>query len=63
MNPGMPAMVDPRNIPGAQTGAVQEQPRVSSKQQGKTHGETVSLHIELAAYFRRPNRTPAPAAQ
>ena len=63
MNPGMPGMVDPRNIPGAQTGAVQEQPRVSSKQQGKTHGETVSLHIELAAYFRRPNRTPAPAAQ
>ena len=23
--------------------------------QGKTHGETVSLRIELAAYFRRPN--------
>jgi hypothetical protein len=22
---------------------------------GKTHGETVSLHLEMAAYFRRPN--------
>jgi hypothetical protein len=25
---------------------------------GKTHGETVSLKIEMAAYFRRPNYTP-----
>ena len=63
MNPGTPGMVDPRSIPGAQPGSVQEQPRVSAKQQGKTHGETVSLHIELAAYFRRPNKAPAPAAQ
>jgi Tfp pilus assembly protein PilO len=23
--------------------------------QGKTHGEVVSLHLEMAAYFRRPN--------
>lgn len=27
--------------------------------QGKTHGEIVSLRIELAAYFRRPNFAPA----
>ena len=25
---------------------------------GKTHGETVSLHLEMAAYFRRPNFVP-----
>jgi hypothetical protein len=25
---------------------------------GKMHGETVALHIEMAAYFRRPNFTP-----
>ncbi|MEO6654540.1 MAG: hypothetical protein ABIO36_00505 [Pyrinomonadaceae bacterium] len=30
---------------------------------GKMHGETVSLHIELAAYFRRPNFVPAPSIQ
>lgn len=27
-------------------------------QKGKTHGETVSLHLEMAAYFRRPNFEP-----
>lgn len=33
---------------------------------GKTHGATVRLRLEMAAYFRRPNGTPAgtaPAAQ
>ncbi|MEO6051718.1 MAG: hypothetical protein ABIP78_10360 [Pyrinomonadaceae bacterium] len=30
---------------------------------GKMHGETVSLHIELAAYFRRPNFVPASSGQ
>lgn len=34
-------------------------PRV--RPQGKKHGETVSLHIELAAYFRRPNFAPVSA--
>jgi Tfp pilus assembly protein PilO len=29
---------------------------------GKTHGETVSLRIELAAYFRRPNSVPVDPA-
>jgi uncharacterized membrane protein len=32
---------------------------VRPRQQGKTHGEIVSLRIELAAYFRRPNFVPA----
>ena len=50
----IPGMVDPRSIPGfVQPVAPQGQSRASAKQQGKTHGETVSLHIELAAYFRR----------
>lgn len=29
-----------------------------ARQKGKMHGEYVSLHIELAAYFRRPDFTP-----
>jgi hypothetical protein len=37
-----PAPVDPGQMPG-------------DRQKGKTHGETVSLRIEMAAYFRRPN--------
>ncbi len=39
------------------------QPPVKPNSQGKMHGETVSLHIELAAYFRRPGFVPAPAQQ
>lgn len=31
--------------------------------QGKTHGETVTLRIEMAAYFRRPNFIETPAVQ
>ena len=48
--------VDPRGFPAAAPPvSPQNQSRTTSaKQQGKTHGETVSLHIELAAYFRRP---------
>lgn len=47
------------NASGAQN-PTQVRPRV----QGKTHGETVSLHIEMAAYFRRPNFAPMlPPAQ
>jgi hypothetical protein len=34
------------------------QPAGKPRPQGKTHGETVSLHIEMAAYFRRPNYVP-----
>lgn len=34
------------------------------RQRGKMHGEVVALHIEMAAYFRRPNFAPmAPAEQ
>ncbi|MEP6788435.1 MAG: hypothetical protein ABJB40_08390 [Acidobacteriota bacterium] len=43
--------------PGAYT-----QPAVKPSAKGKMHGETVSLHIGLAAYFRRPGFVP-PAAQ
>jgi hypothetical protein len=60
-------MVDPRSIPGYQPPpsmqqAQPQQPR-SARQKGKTHGETVSLRIELAAYFRRPAGQIAVAAQ
>ena len=30
----------------------------SSADRGKTHGQIVSLHLEMAAYFRRPNFVP-----
>ncbi len=33
-------------------------PTQSARQKGKTHGEVVSLRLEMAAYFRRPNATP-----
>ena len=32
--------------------------RLDDVYKGKTHGETVSLKLEMAAYFRRPNYTP-----
>ncbi len=41
---------DPTRNPGMQTQVPQPQPP-----QGKTHGETVSLRLEMAAYFRREN--------
>jgi uncharacterized membrane protein len=34
------------------------QPSTPRRQRGKTHGEAVSLKLELAAYFRRPNVMP-----
>lgn len=43
---------------------MQPQTQTRRKPRGKMHGETVALHIEMAAYFRRPNFTPmAPAQQ
>lgn len=45
-NPGMVAPGQPFPQPVAQ------------RQKGKMHGDTVSLHIELAAYFRRPDFAP-----
>lgn len=34
------------------------QPVTPRRQRGKTHGEVVSLRLEMAAYFRRPNVMP-----
>ncbi len=49
---------------GVNPNFVQTQPQSSQRRsQGKMHGETVSLRIELAAYFRRPNMTSAATAQ
>ncbi len=36
----------------------QQQPQAEANK-GKTHGETVSLRLEMAAYFRRPNFVPS----
>lgn len=49
--PGIPGM--PGQMPQAAQQTQQTQPR-----RGKTQGETVSLRIEMAAYFRRPNFVP-----
>ncbi len=57
-------IVDPRGFPGTTRPLAPQNPvGRSARQQGKTHGETVSLHIELAAYFRRPGTSAATAAQ
>jgi len=59
--------VGPRNFPGNPTTGqrmnVQPNPnQVDNLQRpadrGKTHGEVVSLHLEMAAYFRRANFVP-----
>lgn len=40
-------------------GFVQTQPALTSAaQKGKTHGQVVALHLEMAAYFRRANYAP-----
>jgi hypothetical protein len=39
------------------------QPMAVQRPKGKVHGENVSLHIELAAYFRRPAFVPMTPAQ
>jgi hypothetical protein len=38
----------------------QPQPQPVARPQGKTHGEIVSLRLEMAAYFRRDNFVPPP---
>jgi hypothetical protein len=48
-----PVSVQP--FPGGMAPTAQPQPERSK---GKMHGETVALHIEMAAYFRRPNFAP-----
>ncbi len=45
--------------PGQVAAQPQTQPRPKAVS-GKTHGETVSLRLEMAAYFRRPNFVPLP---
>ncbi len=47
MNPGEIA----QNPTFTQTVPLNQQPKIA---RGKTHGETVSLRLEMAAYFRRP---------
>jgi Tfp pilus assembly protein PilO len=42
---------------------VQPSPDVPRSQQGRMHGQTVTLRIELAAYFRRPAAPETPAVQ
>ena len=44
--------------PGFNSPTALNQSPTRPKSQGKMHGETVSLHIELAAYFRRPDFVP-----
>ncbi|MBV9241972.1 MAG: hypothetical protein JO314_08185 [Acidobacteria bacterium] len=49
----------PSNKPGsAPVGPFAATQPVQPRQQGKMHGEVVALHIEMAAYFRRPNFAP-----
>jgi len=45
---------DPRN-PNMQMPVQQQPQQQPAKPQGKTHGENVSLRLEMAAYFRREN--------
>jgi hypothetical protein len=50
---------DTRGFPGMNNPSAGMPVQMSKpRPQGKTHGETVSLRIELAAYFRRPNFAP-----
>ena len=56
----MRGVVDPRT--GRPMVVQAPQPQPVARPQGKTHGETVSLRLEMAAYFRRENFVP-PAEQ
>lgn len=63
--PANPAVAQPGGFPaGVNPMTAQQTQNQSKRQRGKMHGETVALHIEMAAYFRRPNFTPmAPVQQ
>lgn len=52
-----PTMGNPAN-PGFPADSAQPA-QTSARQKGKMHGELVSLRIEMAAYFRRPDMTAA----
>jgi len=57
---GQVVNVDPYanpNNPTAPNGGTQQQV-TPDRLMGKTHGEVVSLRLEMAAYFRRPNMMP-----
>lgn len=58
--PAQATLARPGVAPGGfpTTAAPVAQPQQSAPK-GKMHGETVALHLEMAAYFRRPNFTPA----
>lgn len=59
-----PTLVQPSGFPPGFNPGLAQQPQNRPKPRGKMHGETVALHIEMAAYFRRPNFAPmAPAQQ
>ncbi|CAN5815123.1 hypothetical protein BH20ACI4_BH20ACI4_14830 [soil metagenome] len=47
-------VIQPGQFPGVTQPQQQTAPRAP---RGKTYGETVSLRLEMAAYFRRPNST------
>ncbi len=63
INPTYGAPNFQRFSPGNNPSFAQSQTPAAPKIKGKTHGETVSLHIELAAYFRRPATEQIPATQ
>ena len=51
---------DPRNpMVRGPVQPAQPQTQAAAESKGKTHGETVSLRLEMAAYFRRPNFVPS----
>lgn len=52
--PNQPNYTQPNQFPPTQTSA-------AKPDRGKTRGETVTLRLELAAYFRRPNFQPQAA--
>jgi len=55
----------PQTVPGFPNTGVVTNPapvRVQTGPRGKTHGETVSLRLEMAAYFRRPGAGMIPTA-
>ena len=54
-----PATMQPGGFPpGFNPGQAEQTQNQSPRTRGKMRGETVALHIEMAAYFRRPNFTP-----
>ena len=69
-DPSLPPLQEPQFQTNTMRGAIdprtgrpvvqQPQPQPVARPQGKTHGEVVSLRLEMAAYFRRENFVPPP---